>query len=578
MDEQDQQAMVVDLCEQAEDLCHLHDHVTRVIANLEIPSGFCTDYRNPADADFDANSMVKTFLYQEIQGLSQNATADRLRGAAYIWLRFGFSKSPTQQTLSYTWRNRFGMKDRRLISDAADRIRTICDEHDVIGHTAPALDPDNIHEQDLEEELIMDAVKRATGLGFAEFVDPRAENAKYDLEAYFERQGYLNMSDAGVTTERRRFARLSDRKCVPHGSTHNRTIKKIATPDEQATFSDFHDGGRQPEWKRIRNQLLPAFHRGVEKQLAEIGIGSHGIREPVTAAVDITTINFWPSPTLSDDEITDDDEPVQTKEGDCYPKEEFPAMVSGFKKKKKNVTERGYKFATLTIVGKDTPIVLAIEPVREHSWWEGTEADIETTSRADIVEGLVQQAQQHVDINKLFADKEFDNHAIRDFLDREQIQYVTGKTTRSKEDRRHIEEVTEDPVYDTRIEHVYDHYGGRRHKASIVYLPGEKYSQFVLNGWVDPDRVQALTEQYRDRWEIENQYKTIKQNFLPKTSSKDYRSRFSFFIIGVIMYNVWRLSNFLLRDAVDVDLGDSPPLRAGEIVEMVGLCLFGHRT
>jgi len=65
MPDQHPDEAVADLCEQAKDLCHMHDHVTRVIANLDIPDSF-TDYDNLADADFDIEAMVKTFLYQEV--------------------------------------------------------------------------------------------------------------------------------------------------------------------------------------------------------------------------------------------------------------------------------------------------------------------------------------------------------------------------------------------------------------------------------------------------------------------------------------------------------------------------------
>jgi hypothetical protein len=39
------------------------------------------------------------------------------------------------------------------------------------------------------------------------------------------------------------------------------------------------------------------------------------------------------------------------------------------------------------------------------------------------------------------------------------------------------------------------------------------------------------------------------------------------------MYNVWRLTNLLVREALSVNLGAKPPLRAGEVVELVGFCL-----
>lgn len=65
-----------------------------------------------------------------------------------------------------------------------------------------------------------------------------------------------------------------------------------------------------------------------------------------------------------------------------------------------------------------------------------------------------------------------------------------------------------------------------------------------------------------------------KKNFLPPTASKDYRVRFLYFIIAVILYNVWRLANFVLRDEVTVHLGETPPLRAWEIVQLVSRFLF----
>jgi hypothetical protein len=322
--------------------------------------------------------------------------------------------------------------------------------------------------------------------------------------------------------------------------------------------------------------ILPFFHQGVERQLDEIaGRDRQGIREPVHAAIDITTLPYWPSPLRPDEDVEPGEEPVETKHGEVYPREDFPEMVSGFKKAGKSKTQRGYKFATITIVVENTPIVLGIEPVRDYSWWEEPERDeVETTSRGEIVDRLLEQASRHVDIHKVFCDREFDSHEVRDVIYQRQIQYVNGKQKRSNADYENIEEIIEDPTYDTRIEHAWCAYEGRKHKVSLVYLPGGDYSLFTMNGWVDPDRADALTTQYRQRWRIENQYKSIKQNFLPQTSTTDYRTRFLYFVIGVILYNVWRLTNFLLRSEVDVDLGEDPPVPAGEIVELVGFALF----
>lgn len=71
----------------------------------------------------------------------------------------------------------------------------------------------------------------------------------------------------------------------------------------------------------------------------------------------------------------------------------------------------------------------------------------------------------------MFCDSEFDIHAVRDLLDRRNIQYVIGKAKRSNADSTNTEEIIEDPVYDSRIEHVELHHDDRTHKVSIIYLP-----------------------------------------------------------------------------------------------------------
>ena len=476
----------------------------------------------------------------------------------------------------------------------AERIQEVCADHDIIDDNEPGLDPEDVKpERGIGEKHLRKIVKLATELGFEELSAGRASNYKYPLTMFLERQGLLNFSNLHTTSPQRMFNRATPNE-IPHGSTHNRTMKKIATPDVATTLSDYEGGQRTPDWRRIRDTILPAFHAGVEKQLDEIaGRDRQGIRQPVHAALDITTFPFWVSPFRSKDEVDRDAEPVVGKNGrEVYPKEEYPEMVSGFKASNKEDTERGYKFATLTIVGKDTPIVLAIEPVRDERWWEKADesVDVERTPRVDVVKRLLEQAEQHVEINKLFCDREFDIHAVRDAIahqhnaepqkDTHPIQYVIGKRANSNEDSINIKEIIEDPVYDSRIEHCEAWHNGRMHKLSIIYLPGydesdsDGYSIFTVNGWVDSDRAQALVEQYRQRWTIENQYKSIKEEFLPQTASKDYRIRFLYFVIGVILHNVWRLANFVLRDMVTVHLGESPPMPAKEIVQLLSKYLF----
>lgn len=567
--------------EQTEDLCHIHDHITRIITNLEIGDGWFTGYDEPGRVKFDLEPMVRLFLYKHARELNQSALARRLRGAAYVYLRLGFDRPISQQIISHNKRERFDAPERRLLKDAAEVIRTVCSEHDVIRTNEPALDPEDVQHDRVSEAEIMDAVKRATELGFSEFTADRASNATYPLEAYFERQGYLNMSRAGTTTASRRFARLSERETVPHGSSHNRTMKKVAKPESQLTFDEFVTGKQEPEWKRIRDEVLEPFHAGVENILNELTDDEYaeaGFTEPVHAAIDITAWNFWASPFMSEEKARKSDKtPIKvTIDGEEKLLDpDHPDLVSGLK----DSDERGYKFATITIIAENTPIVLGVEPVRDQRRWEDEMGwDVERTSRADIVESLLEQASRHVDISKVFLDRGFSSLETRDVIDRREQLYVLGKPARAQVDKDHIDEIQDNEVYDSRIVHGSQTFDGREHDMTYVYTPSkkdeDKYAVFTINEHVDHHRAEALLCQYSQWMEIENEYKTIKKYFLPTSASKDYRIRFLYFVIGTLLYNVWRMANFILRDAVDVDLGEHPPILAGELIELVAFCLF----
>ncbi|GAA0305245.1 hypothetical protein GCM10009066_18910 [Halarchaeum salinum] len=166
---------------------------------------------------------------------------------------------------------------------------------------------------------------------------------------------------------------------------------------------------------------------------------------------------------------------------------------------------------------------------------------------------------------------------VRDVIDRHNITYLIPRPVYAA-DLDQIEKLEEHPLADVAVERAVPlSVDGRSHELSFMYVPSTeedgKYAVFTTNRDVTPDQVMGLTAQYSHRWQIESEYKTIKHHFLPTTASTDYRVRLLYFVLGVVMYNVWRLTNLLLREAVSGSLGAKPPLRAGEVVELVGFCL-----
>ncbi|WP_250875737.1 transposase [Halomarina rubra] len=534
----------------------MSDHISRVVGPLDIPIEEFTDRSSRPSVTYDFEPMIRAALYQEICGFSQSELADRLRRWTYLRLRFGLDSPPTQQTLSNFRRNRLSLSDRQRLSELARKVRALALANDVRGISGedapPAIEPDEVDATGLTSDKVLRAVRVARDRVFTEFTTSRAANAKYPDEVYWEVQAYLSMTAHGKRAMKRRYKWIHPLKDRPHGDTHTRTIKKIGTPDPQMTLPDYATFRDTDLWKQIRDTLLEPFDRAVANLVEETDFEDQ-IREPVNVAIDITSWRFYPSPLKSrDPEIL---------------KTDYPDMVSGLE----GSHERGFLFATLSVVGKDTPIVLAIEPVRENSWWE---TDGYHTPKAEVVDRLLTKAQEHVEIHKVMADRAFDGYGVRDVIDRHDLTYLIPKANRSVNDAKALAETKAHPDADYAVERgVRQEYEGRVHTTDFIYFPSNentgKYGIMLTNADVPAERAPGLVAQYRDRWMIENEYKCIKQHFLPQTSSTDYRVRLFYFVAGVLLYNTWRLTNLLLRNWVDVNLGEKPPIPAGEVAQII---------
>ncbi|WP_246391912.1 hypothetical protein [Halosimplex pelagicum] len=204
------------LVEQAEELCTLHDHITREIADLDVSESLFSDqYGRTSTTDFAFESVVRMFLYQHARGFNDSELHRRLKGTAYVFIRFELGRAPTQQAINYMWRRRFSLTDRQAIEATASEIRAVAADHDIVSDGEPRLDPGEVSDEAVTDEHIMQAIRTARDRGLDAFETDRAANAQYPDDLFFERQAYLNLADVGTTTPRRRFDRLSDWKKHP---------------------------------------------------------------------------------------------------------------------------------------------------------------------------------------------------------------------------------------------------------------------------------------------------------------------------------------------------------------------------
>src|SRR6056297_2330485 len=100
-------ALADSLVEQASELCEEHDHLSRIIEHLDLPLEDLEDHYQPVPSHgFDFEAILRVFLYKHITDSSDRELAQRFTQWVFLPQRFDLDRTPRQQTLSYTRRNR----------------------------------------------------------------------------------------------------------------------------------------------------------------------------------------------------------------------------------------------------------------------------------------------------------------------------------------------------------------------------------------------------------------------------------------------------------------------------------------
>ncbi|SHH50328.1 transposase [Halobaculum gomorrense] len=481
---------------------------------------------HPAPESFEG--MLQLFIYREIPGDSYRT----LETYQEIAEPFGLDHIPDESVLSRTWRTRFDDGVREYVTVAAHSV--VKEIHDY-GPTTPAVRPreevtdpkpesseddgnDEPGALEFSDEQIHRTTRLARDYGFDGFDSDRAQNASYEDTQFFELQTFMGMVGCGTAQGAARFQFRRGEEYGPHGDTHLRAVKQF-----------------EPE------ALIEGFDQASDRLLSAIA-SEASFRRPVTAAIDITTIPYY---------------------GDV---EEMP-MVSGMQGEE----ERAFKFATLSIVGENIPLVLALEPIRESSAWDRNPPN----QVHRVVRRLVQRAKEHVPVETVLCDREFDSKNVYQTLSNLGVNYLVP--TRINSTEREAIETMETNGQAVAVESASVHVESGSHSMQFLYVPstnGEATTVFTTNIRVGPKEAESFCRRYSRRWQIENEYNSLKYDFLAKTSSKDYRVRLFYFVFAVLLYNIWRLTDFLLKAGVDGEIDYAPVLTAGECAELITSALI----
>jgi hypothetical protein len=239
-----------------------------------------------------------------------------------------------------------------------------------------------------------------------------------------------------------------------------------------------------------------------------------------------------------------------------------------------------HKFATIAIVGDNVNFVAGVIPVGsiDHAPTNAYPGKNRSYRVGNVVRRLLDIADKYVNINRVFADREFYAADVIKRLEKDDLKYVIpvpADATRIEPRINNFEKLSEGynephdtPLY---VEDGYAFYGSvkyeqtnHRVETTLVILPPEEDDEahdddtpqpFITNLDIDDeitlDRRYAYEQisQYSDRGGIERSYSSIKE-CASYTTSKEFEVRWFHFMLATVIYNLWLLVDLLVQEAI----------------------------
>jgi len=423
---------------------------------------------------------------------------------------------PDQSTLWRSWHNRFTADLRETVETAA---RTILVKAQNAGVAVPR-EPerhlpshgDEADESDMDDQAVLGEAapitEHVSRVVFPAFSLDRGEGCEIHENAYWDLQTYLGLREQLAANEgARSFVYESTRDRTPLGHAHREHIRDLSIEQTREMY------------RQAVNQLLDDIAE--TEQFFRAGI----------VAIDITEADPF-----TGDRTGHEDEIIGTKE---------------------KTDEYAYQWATVQLVGNAIPIVLDARPVQKGE------------SRKQIVEDLLDSAEELVHVDNVLMDREFDSQHVLEMISQRGLSYVVPKRMQTSE-RAQAKRLLQrgDDRYETDRKL---HLGNNEwHETTLIYRRKEnaehddhrQYSVFMSNHGGS-----FLTE-YAYRWEIESGYRSIKR-FMAATTSKDFGLRFFYFVFACLLYSLWRAVDALVQVELTGEYEHSPIVTADNTLTLL---------
>nr|WP_199723131.1 transposase [Halobellus sp. Atlit-38R] len=461
--------------------------------------------------------LFRVFVLKELHGWEhETALVGYLVNRPELCEQLGFETVPDQSTLWRSWHERFTADLRETVETAARMILIKAQNAGVAVPREPErklrYHGNESGESDPDDQTTLKQAEQATDhvsrIVFPAFSLDRGDGCEIHENAYWDLQTYLGLRERLAANEgARSFVYESTRDRTPLGHAHREHIRDLSI-----------------------GQVREMYRKAITRLLNEVAETEQFFRAGVVA-IDITEA----------DPFTGD-------------RTGYEGEIIGTKEK---TDEYAYQWATVQLVGNAVPLVLDARPVRKGE------------SRKEIVEDLLDSAEDLVHVDNVLMDREFDSQHILEMISQRGLSYVVPKrmqTSEKAQAKRLLQRGQDRHEIDRKL-----HLGKNEwHETTLIYRRKEdsehddhrQYSVFMTNRGTG-----HLTE-YGYRWEIESGYKSIKR-FMAATTSKDFGLRFFYFAFACLLYSIWRVVDLLVQVELTGEYEHSPIVTADNTLTLL---------
>ncbi|MFC6770052.1 transposase [Halorubrum pallidum] len=473
--------------------------------------------RYAGSTTYEMETLFRLFLLKELHGWDhETVLVEYLTQHPDLCEQIGLESVPNQSTLWRSWHHRFTADLQDTLETAA---RTILIKAQNTGVAVPR-EPERQSRRHSDEntesnpddqtvlkqaETVTEHISRVT---FPAFSLDRGEGCEIHENAYWGLQTYLGLRERLAANEgARSFTYESTRERTPLGHSHREHIRDLPIAE-----------------------IREMYRQAVNRLLSEVAETEEFFRAGIVA-IDITEADPF-----TGDRTGHEDEIIGTKE---------------------KTDKYAYQWATVQLVGNAVPIVLDARPVRKGE------------TRLEIVEDLLDSAEDLVHVDNVLMDREFDSQHVLEMISQRGLSYVVPKrmqTSEKAQAKRLLQRDQDRYETDRKL-----HLGKNEwHETTLIYRRKKdsehnehrQYSVFMTNCGSG-----HLTE-YGYRWEIESGYRSIKR-FMAATTSKDFGLRFFYFAFACLLYSIWRAVDLLVQAELTGEYEHSPVITADNTLTLL---------